>query len=349
MDNNDLIPLVVTDVTEVAKDVRAYTLEPKGGERVTYEAGQFLNFVFQTSAGEVRRAYSIAAGPGSNDALQIVVKRIPNGLVSRRMIDAVKAGDVLYATPPKGLFTLPKELAGFSQVFLFAAGIGITPIYSLVKTLMILESAPPVVLVYSNRSKEDAVFRKELTELQEKHPERLKIEWLYSNAPNAERARLSSVLMPKLLQEYAVGPMATALCYTCGPVSYMWMVSTLLHQYGVPLFNIRKEIFEPSTIAIKLPPPDTGVHAVIVHFRGQENTVVVGYPDTILTAAAKEKIMLPYSCRAGRCGSCVAKCIAGTVWHSYNEVLTDKDLAAGLVLTCTGHPIGDGVEICVDG
>ena len=92
-------------------------------------------------------------------------------------------------------------------------------------------------------------------------------------------------------------------------------------------------------------PPDKATHQVKIEQGEQKYTLPVNYPDSILKAAQKKGIQLPYSCEVGRCGNCVAKSVQGTVWHSYNEVLTDKDLEQGLVLTCVGHPVGGDVKL----
>ncbi|HLK96762.1 MAG TPA: 2Fe-2S iron-sulfur cluster binding domain-containing protein, partial [Hymenobacter sp.] len=110
---------------------------------------------------------------------------------------------------------------------------------------------------------------------------------------------------------------------------------------GLPLAQIRRELFNPITATVPHSiPPDTEPHTVTIRLRGQEYQVAVQYPRTILQAARQQGLTLPYSCEAGSCGNCAARCTQGEVWMSVNDVLTDREMARGLVLTCTGYPIG---------
>jgi ring-1,2-phenylacetyl-CoA epoxidase subunit PaaE len=119
-----------------------------------------------------------------------------------------------------------------------------------------------------------------------------------------------------------------------------------LQEEQVPKENIRKETF---IIQGKQPPkkepPDKNDHTVIIQYGNENYQLKVKYPDSILQAAKKENISLPYSCEVGRCGNCAAKCVDGKVWLSYNEVLTEKDIQKGLTLTCVGHPVGGDVTL----
>ena len=121
----------------------------------------------------------------------------------------------------------------------------------------------------------------------------------------------------------------------------MRMCIFTLQAIGVPKNNIKKENFVIHNISHKnILPPDKTTHHVQIGFGENHYQFDVAYPDSILRAAKKNGISLPYSCEAGRCGNCIAKCVKGTVWHSYNEVLTDRELEQGMVLTCVGHPVG---------
>ncbi|MBS1690457.1 MAG: iron-sulfur cluster-binding domain-containing protein, partial [Bacteroidetes bacterium] len=284
--------------------------------------------------------------PMLNEAATITVKRVDNGIYSRHLIDKAKVGDELYTTGAAGLFTLPANINDYEQVFFLAAGIGITPIFSLIKTLLYTNNHLKITLVYSNRTTEEAVFHTELQILAGRFAERFTIEYLYSTAFNLQRARLSKWLLPKLLQEYALADKSKMLFYLCGPFSYMRMVSWSLEEQGINTENIKRENFNtelrPSKI---LTPPDIAAHTVHLYLHGKQYDFVSQYPDTILQAAKKQGITLPYSCETGRCGSCAMLCTKGKVWLSYNEVLTDADIARGLTLSCTGYPVNDDVTL----
>jgi ring-1,2-phenylacetyl-CoA epoxidase subunit PaaE len=126
----------------------------------------------------------------------------------------------------------------------------------------------------------------------------------------------------------------------------MRLVIFLLLEEGFPKEHIRKEDFNPGNKKITLPgPPDKSNYPVQLKIGGIKVEIDVQYPDTILQAAKKIKLSLPFSCETGRCGTCAARCLSGKVWLSNNEVLTDEDLSKGLILTCTGHPQSDNVDL----
>jgi ferredoxin len=135
------------------------------------------------------------------------------------------------------------------------------------------------------------------------------------------------------------------LAYVCGPVNYMRMCIYTLLELDIPAENIKKENFNTQKVATVIEPPDKKSYTVDIHFAGHAYTVTVNYPDTILKAAKKMGIVLPYSCEAGKCGNCTMYCTKGNVWMSYNEVLTEKDIKEGMVLTCVGHPVFGNVTL----
>ena len=316
-------------------EVKTFVLQPTDRPKFDYRAGQFLTFIH----GHQRRSYSLSSAPGVDELPAITVKRVPNGWMSRYLIDYLATGDVLLTSgAASGIFTLPEGAGDDRALWLFAAGIGITPVFSLLKAAL-YHTARKVVLVYSNQSPEQTVFYQELLLLQSAFGKRLSVCWLWSNARDLRRARLSRDSFSFILAEYLRQPVSSVLCYTCGPPRYMWLVQLLLQEAGVPATAIRREVFSFEKNIPRSQPPDLAAHRV--QLNGQ--VFIAKYPDTILTAARKAGINLPYSCEAGQCGSCTMRCTAGTVWMSYNEVLTEADLAAGRVLSCTGYPAGGDI------
>jgi ferredoxin-NADP reductase len=312
---------------------------------ITYKAGQYLTLVRQVAGEEVRRSYSITSSPALNEPLSIGVKRMENGLFSRWLIDTVREGDELTTIGAGGFFTLPLEMQEYKQVFFFAAGSGITPIYSLVKTILHEYPFVNVVLVYSNASPGKAVFLNELQQLQQRSSENFQIEFLFSNHPDLRLARLNRDLLLELVSRYATTSFNQALFFTCGPEAYMRLCTYVLQEQGVPKENIRRENFVTHKPSVPVYPPDKRAHKVHVSFGNEQYIIDVQFPDSVLKAAKKQHISLPYSCEAGQCGSCVALCTKGKLWHSNNEVLTDRELERGLVLTCVGHPVGGDVYL----
>jgi ferredoxin-NADP reductase len=337
--------VIITSIREETPGVKTFTIAAEDGQPIPYTAGQFITFIFTHHGREERRSFSICSSPALDEPLSFTVKRVDNGAYSRLLIDRAQPGDKLFTTGAAGLFTLPQNLAAYEQMFFFAAGIGITPIISIIKTLLHTNSSKQVVLIYSNKSREEVVFYNELNLLAEKLVN-FKVEFLYSTAFNLARARLNKALLPLLLKEYGTVPKEKMLFYICGPYDYMRMAILSLEEQQIHEEQIKKENFNTSNRVIRtIEPPDKGTYQVTIEGDSKQQTITVHYPDTILQAAKKQGIALPYSCETGRCGSCAALCTQGKVWLSYNEVLMDSDLKKGMILTCTGHPIGGDVTL----
>ena len=337
-------------IKEISEEIKGFkTIEFEEGHGINYKAGQYLTFIHKQGREEVRRSYSISSSPEWNEPLSIGVKRIENGLFSRVLVDKAKPGHLLKTIGSGGLFTLPEESESFQQLFLFAAGSGITPIYSILKTALQLYPDKSVVLVYSNASPDKAVFLDSLQEIQQMFHDRFHLELLFSNSPDLLKARLHRELILHLLKELTSPEKSKTLFYICGPESYMRLCIYTLQETGIPSSVIKKENFIIHNVQKRdALPPDKSEYTAHLRIRDKEYYFPVKYPESILKAAQKDGIVLPYSCEAGRCGNCVAVCTKGTVWHSYNEVLTERELQKGMVLTCVGHPVGGDIELRID-
>ena len=336
--------LRIKEIKEEVANFKTFVFEE--GHGITYKSGQYITLVQKIRGEEVRRSYSVCSSPELGEHLTIGVKRVENGLFSRQLIDHTKPGDEWTTTGAGGLFVLPEDIENYQQVFFLAAGSGITPVYSLIKTVLHIHPHLSTVLIYSNASPEKTVFLNALQHLENEFAERFSLEFLYSNNPKLEQARLYRELLLELTEKLGVTEKAKTLFYICGPEAYMRMCIFTLQAIGVPKNNIKRENFIIHNVAHKqILPPDKTTQNVHIIAGDKIYDLTVFYPDSILKTAKKKGIQLPYSCEVGRCGNCVAKCVKGTIWHSYNEVLTDKDLANGLVLTCVGHPVGGDVEL----
>jgi ring-1,2-phenylacetyl-CoA epoxidase subunit PaaE len=336
------------EISEINEEVKGFkTIVFAGGHDLHYQPGQYLTFVHQHHNQEIRRSYSLVSSPALEEPLTIGVKRVANGAFSRLLVDRAKPGDHLVTTGAGGFFTLPENLSAYQQVFFFAAGSGITPTFSLIKTLLVRHPHLSVVLIYSTPSAAQTAFYLPLLEYAGQYPQ-FHLRFLFSNAPDLRMARLNRDLLIELLDRHVKQNRERTLFYICGPESYMRLCTYTLQEESVPKENIRRENF---IIEKKQPPkaipPDTETHFVTIQQGETRYRFPSTYPDTILQSAKKQGIELPYSCETGRCGNCAARCTGGKVWLSYNEVLTEKDLAEGLTLTCVGYPIGGDVLLKV--
>jgi ferredoxin-NADP reductase len=337
--------LRITGIQQETPDCKTFFIAPVTNEPVIYKPGQFLTFVFPKTYDEVRRSYSISSTPVLQEPLSVTIKKIENGEYSRKLIDYAKVGDELITIGAAGFFVLPENVQNYKQIFFIAAGSGITPVYSLIKTVLYLHPHLQVVLIYSNRARRTAIFYDQLYNLSVEFAGRFKIEFLFSGTFNLERARLSKWLLSILLIEYSNASLSETLFYLCGPFDYMRKATIALLENKVSLHNIRKENFSSLKQAIKITPPDKDSHAVEIHIESKIYLIETQYPLTILQSAKNAGIVLPYSCESGRCGSCAATCTSGKVWMSYNEVLLDDEIEKGRVLTCVGYPVGGDVTL----
>jgi ferredoxin-NADP reductase len=338
--------LRIRDIRQETVDTRSFVLEELSGEKMTYQAGQFLTLVFPGKINEERRSYSISSARILNEPLTITVKRIDNGAYSRYLFDSCEIGSSVYTIGASGFFTLPdpSELSLHESIVFFAAGSGITPVFPLIKTILNANPSLRLLLIYSNHSVESTIFYHELSDMRSQFSERLSIDFLFSNNKNLLHARLNKAKVGEYLKIPWLGKKVNTLFYMCGPHSFMQMIWITLLTEGVPAENIRKEIFDTHKPLVKMLPPDEEPHSVRIIYRGRSYTFITQYPQTILSTAKSHGIVLPYSCEVGKCGTCASTCVQGKVWMYYNEVLMDKELASGRVLTCTGYPIeGDVV------
>lgn len=337
--------IVIRDIVEEARNVKSFQLEYADGSPLNYEPGQFITFIFPRNGQDEgdRRSYSFSTTPGVDATPAITIKRIENGEYSRWFIDNAKPGSTLLTIGTSGHFTLPENLHEYKKLIFFAAGSGITPIYSLLKHVLATYPHLPVVLIYSGRQADDTVFYRELTQLQKQYNDQLTIEYLFSTSRNLSRARLGKLLLEALLKQYSGTDHRNTLFYLCGPYEYMRMATIVLQTEGVPADNIRKENFATRRPVQKNEPPDKDKHTVELRLNGNVYTFETEFPETILQHAKKLNIPVPYSCESGQCGTCAASCVKGKVWMWNNEVLVDSEVEKGRTLTCTGYPIGGDV------
>jgi ferredoxin-NADP reductase len=335
----------VQAVVRETEDAASFILESVSGE-VKYEAGQFITILFHNRNNEEeRRSYSISSAPVLQEPLTITVKKVVNGAYSRKLVDTVQVGDILNGLSPTGFFTLPPLSKEKVQFVFFAAGSGITPIYAQIKTLLALNKTAEIVLVYSNRSEKDALFYNQLQSLAKKHPDQLFIRFLFSDAAHYSNARLSASMVEDIVQKHFPDSVQDAWIYLCGPFHYMLMITLVLKGMGVKDRQIKKEQFIIYKSEASQKPADTDLHIVHATIDKSVYSWKVQYPDTILQAAKKQHIDLPYNCESGQCGACAAICVKGKVWMYKNDVLVEEEINSGRILTCTAYPIGGDVEI----
>ncbi|MBC7416580.1 MAG: ferredoxin--NADP reductase [Pedobacter sp.] len=343
--------LKVVDIVSQPADNMTIKFESCGQTYPTYLAGQFLSLIFKNNGKEIRRSYSFNSSPVVDEPLSITVKRVENGEISRLIHHKTVVGDVFDALAPQGIFSYHPIKTQKRDLFLFAAGVGITPLFSILKTALLSEEYSNVTLIYSNSSIEKVLFYEQLNTWQKNYPDRLTIIYLFSNSKNLATARLNKFYIERLLKKHLKFERSNALFYSCGPIIYMDLCRITLLGAGFAQSQVKRETFvlpedeldEDDGSSEKV--IDKNTYSVVIKFNGKTDTLLIPYPKRILEVALANNINLPYSCQAGMCSACTAFCTKGGVTMDYNEVLTDDEIASGKVLLCTGHPTEDGTTL----
>jgi ring-1,2-phenylacetyl-CoA epoxidase subunit PaaE len=343
------LKLRITKIISETKDTKSFFLQPPNQELIDYKAGQFLTFIFKHNKREVRRSYSLGSAPLVDEQLLITVKRKVNGEISRHLLDHYKEGDTLTCLAPSGRFTIHEPLA--QTYFFIVAGSGITPVFALMKELLHHHELTNIILLNQCRDEKNIIYKKQLLSLQKEFEKRFEIIQFLSRpkSPKNIALHLNNEILEEIVKQKNINARLfnTAQFYICGPLPFMRMAEFTLRLLGFSADQIRKEHF-----VIETPPhapllTDTSPKQIIIHHQQKTYNLQAAYPASILDAALQNNIQLPYSCKAGRCSTCAAFCIKGKVVMSMNEVLTEKDLAKGLVLTCIGFAATD-VELNFD-
>ncbi len=338
----------VKEIIQETTDTRTFVLEPTDGQIVSYQPGQFLTFLLNLENRELRRSYSMSSAPGIDALPAITIKRVANGEVSRYWHDRVQIGTTLNALPPAGRFTPDASDGQPRDIFLLAAGSGITPLFSVLKYILTNEPKSRVTLLYASRRERSIIFNKQLGKWQKRYPKRLEIIHILSQSTDewlGRRGRINNYRLENIVRKRLRFPAERARFFLCGPFELMRIAEITLLFMGFAPAQIRKENFVIDTVPP--PPQKSEPRTILLNFHGKEHTLEVPAYTNILQAALNNGIPIPYSCQGGRCGTCAAICRAGEVRMSLNDVLTDRDISQGWVLTCTGYVESEGVVLKV--
>lgn len=330
--------LMVEQVKHESADACSFTLQvpPELRQQFAFQAGQFLTFKIpyqdNTEIEHLLRCYSMSSSPSADKYVQVCVKRVSGGKVSNWMCDNVRTGDTLSVMPPAGVFTVKNRN---DDLLLFAGGSGITPVYSILKTALV-ESSNHIRLVYANRDVDSILFRHELYALQKRYSERFEIVHLLDTLQHYPSQALLSALTYN---------MEHAQVYICGPGPFMDTVEQALHDksFAPERIHIERFISLTSPQTDNMPQRDVDEAliegaAIEVDYYGQTHRFTCLPTETILQAAQKAQVELPFSCEVGMCASCMCEIKEGKVGLLCNEVLSERDLHNQMTLTCQAVP-----------
>lgn len=319
-------------------------------EKFSFNAGQYITLKTNINGKNIRRDYSICASKNSGD-ITVAVKAVEGGKFSVYANTTLKAGDSLDVSAPNGRFTFEANAAKTRTIAAFAAGSGITPVLSIAKTLLEEEPFSNFILVYGNRTLADAMFVEELLQLKKEYDNRFHAHFIYSQSQETDAlfGRIEKSTVNLIVKNKYKG-VTIENFYLCGPEQMIDTVKEVLLENGIKEKAIKFELFTAtgSPDAESTTDSPSGETKIKVVVDEEEFEFSMSQKSTILEAALKQDIDAPYSCQGGICSSCIAKITEGTAEMRQNNILTDSEVAEGLILTCQAHPTSATIAVDYD-
>lgn len=350
---SQFIPLTIKSITPQTEQAIciAFDLAPEQQDRFKYQAGQHLTIRHMTEHGELRRCYSICSD--MQEDISIAIKKIDQGEFSTWANDNLKAGDQLEVMPPQGVFFQKAAKVGGKNYLGFAAGSGITPILSIVKTVLAQQPDSSFTLIYGNRSWKQTMFSEQIMDLKDRFKERFQLVNIFSREMN-DSALFNGRIDAEKLQLLFKADLIHANfdhCFACGPDEMMDAIEKVLAELGIERSKIHTERFNTgSTKRISAEQIDRRQEErVNIILDGRELIIDVSkQDDSILDAALRAGADLPYACKGGVCATCKCKVLEGQVEMAINYSLEPEEVEKGYVLSCQARPTTPNVRLSFD-
>jgi ring-1,2-phenylacetyl-CoA epoxidase subunit PaaE len=321
-----------------------------------FKQGQYITIKLIVNGEEIRRSYSICTSPYSEKELRVAVKEVKDGRASTLMNRSWKVGDTVEVMTPMGNFYSVLSGNNKKQYVLFAGGSGITPMMSILKSVLYIEKQSTITLVYANRDEDSVIFNSELEKLVADHSERLMLVNVYDNpktqVSDLQKGLLSVERVKAILENY--GGVNANEYFICGPGPMMENIKQGLDSLKIANEKIHIEYFSAVVDAVNKAagnePTGAPVNSEVTVIQyGIETQLKLNTSGlTILDAAIDAGVDAPFSCKGAVCCTCRAKVIEGKVKMDANFALTDAEVEEGFVLTCQAHPLTEKVVIDFD-
>ena len=312
-----------------------------------FKAGQYITLKAVINETEIRRDYSLSSSPKSGD-LTVTIKEIEGGVFSTYANKSLNIGDSLEVGMPNGRFIYESQSEDIKSIVAFAGGSGITPIMSIART--VLETGNDnVVLIYGNKSPEKTIFYKEILELQSAYLNRFKVQFVYSESNNdgALFGRIDVSNINYVIKN-TVQLEPSQLFYLCGPEEMIKTTTAILSEKGIREERILFELFTASNVVPENKSINKGESEITMLVDDEETTLMMPQNQTILEAALANDIDAPFSCQGGVCSSCICRVTEGSAKMRQNNILTDNEVAEGLVLSCQAEPASSLLKVDFD-
>jgi ferredoxin-NADP reductase/sterol desaturase/sphingolipid hydroxylase (fatty acid hydroxylase superfamily) len=330
-----LYSLTVSNIHQEAND--AFTIQFSNVPAIfrDFLAGQHLTIKVTIKGETLYRTFSISSMPNTDNYLTLTIKKIMGGKVTNYLAEHAKVGDSIEVTAPSGQFCLNPEPANQKHYVMIAGGSGITPIYSMIGTILKLEPKSKVTLLYANRTSTSIIFKEKLEQWAKEFPVQLEVKHFWSeeeNAQNASKGYITMISLEKIVNQYDKNKLNFYLCGSeimtnklVDDLAYLGIAKNQIHQeLFVITAQIQKSASQKAQVTAK-------VFGQAYQFENQEGK-------TILQSGLDQNIPLPFSCQSGLCGMCKMKCTEGKVMMKSNQALSEKELKDGYILTCQSLP-----------
>ncbi len=353
-------PLTVTNIRRETKDCVSIAFDVPADlkENFRFQQGQYLTLRETVNGEDIRRSYSICSGVNEPE-LRVAVKEVPHGKFSTWANRELKEGHTLQVMTPMGNFGTSLQADQRKSYLLVAAGSGITPIYSIAKSVLATEQESEVILLFGNRYFQSIIFRDQIEDLKDRYLGRFRVFHVLSSEPNDVELYSGRIDKSKL-EGFAKGFIqmnAIDEVFVCGPEPLIRIVQEFSLEQGIAEDNIHFELFgTPNPTAggivekITEPTADAGKRcAVTVVFDGQENNFFMPMDGTaILDAAQASGMDIPFSCKGGMCCTCRAHVSEGAATMKVNYALEPGEVESGYVLTCQAVPTSEHITVDFD-
>jgi len=311
-------------------------------------AGQYVNLKLTLDGKPIRRSYSICSSPSSGE-LRISIKAIQNGFFSTFANKQLAIGNVIEVGTPEGRFTFEPKFDRGKVYIAFVAGSGITPVFSILKTVLEEEPQSSFFLIYGNKKPENTIFFNELNELHNKYVGRFFLYYVFSQTKidghlfgRIDRSNVNFILKNKFKN------VEFEKFFLCGPNDMISQVKEILKDNNIEDKRIKFEFFITSDTEKKIEQNLNGQCKATILLDDQETTFFIPNGTTILDAALKQGLDVPYSCQGGICSTCIGKMKIGSAQMKKNSILTDDEIAEGFILTCQSIPTSSEVYVDYD-
>jgi ring-1,2-phenylacetyl-CoA epoxidase subunit PaaE len=335
--------LTVLTVKRETKDTTTLILKQPLFKKIKYQAGQYINVSVKVNGRKYNRAYSLSSSPSKDETINITVKRLDKGVVSNYLCEIIREGDLLEVAGPYGDFCYDFDVS-LKPLFLWAAGSGITPLFSILNEVLIRIRNSRIYLIYSNQDSESVIFKEALTQAQENYPDNLSVIHFYSrmeaNISNTEYGgRIGDEFIVNFIKNCSIDLVKSAH-FICGPPVFKEKISERLLALGAVSDHVFTEDFALNVNADVL--LDVVECHGILDLDGEIFDVFVPRGKSLLDAFL-DKVDIPYSCQTGDCRACVAKVLSGQVKSIKHD--NNYNMESNQVLLCCTYPISKELKI----